>query len=38
MTLWWPKSYSDKNKATIAAMVQLKHLVMNVQEEYETRK
>jgi hypothetical protein len=45
MTLWWPKSYSDKKKATIATMVQLKHLVpfgvniiMNVQEEDETGK
>jgi hypothetical protein len=45
MTLWWPKSYNDKNKATIATMVQLKHLVpfgvniiISVQEENETRK
>jgi hypothetical protein len=40
MTLWWPKSYNDKNKATITTMVQLMHLVpfrvniiMNVQED-----
>jgi hypothetical protein len=45
MTLWWPKTYSDKNKATIATMVQFKHLVpfgvniiMSVLEEDETRK
>jgi hypothetical protein len=46
MTLWWPKSYNDKNKTTITTMVQrLKHLVsfgvniiMSVLEEDEIGK